>query len=70
LAPVDNIVDTLACLYFFPSEEDINDAIVEGVTSNYDTKCRTHFSKPGVTRDDIESVPRERYNGMARGTES
>ena len=68
LAPVDNIVDTLACLDVFPSDGDINDAIVEGLTSDYDTECRTHSSKPDVTRDDIESVAKERYNGILRGT--
>ena len=36
LARVDNIVNTLACLDVFPSEKDVNDAIVEGLTADYD----------------------------------
>ena len=70
LARVDNIVDTLACLGVFPPEEDINDTIVEGLTSDYETECRAHFNKPGLTRSDIESVLRERHNGMSRKANS
>ena len=70
LARANNIVDILAYLGVLPSEEDINDAIVEGLTSDYDTECRAHFSKPGLTRNDIESVLRERHNRMARRANS
>ena len=56
LARVDNIVDTLACLGVFSPNKDINDTIVEGLTSDYDTECCAHFSKSSLTRDDIESV--------------
>ena len=38
LARVDNIVDKLACLDMFPFKQDVNDAIVEGLTSDYDTE--------------------------------
>ena len=38
LARVENIVDTLARFDVLPSEQDVNDAIVEGLTSDYDTE--------------------------------
>ena len=57
-------------MFGFLSEEDINDAIVERLTSGYDTEYRIHFSKPGVSHDGMKSALRERYNGMARGTNS
>ena len=56
LARVDNIVDTLACFDVFPSKQYVNNAIVEGLTSDYDTENRAHFNQSNISRVDIESI--------------
>ena len=65
--PSEKYGDTLACLDVFTSKQDVNDTIVEGLTSDYDTEYRAHFNKSDISRVDIESILRERFKSLESG---
>jgi len=63
---VDNVLDTIACLNTFPFKQNVNDAIVEGLASDYGTEYCTPFNKPNVSCVDIKSILKETYHIVSR----
>lgn len=59
MARVDNVVSTLPCVDVYYSDEHVNDAIVQGLTSDYDAEVRAQFNTLDLSRADLESIFKE-----------